>query len=122
MIRRFFNFTGMDTLSVDFVSDECDGRAISEDGSFRGYHRRHHSSLLQAMYDNAVSLVFLGVHWRFDGLDTTVKKPADILTDTSNIGGVPLGRAIANDIFTNGMTRSSAARATITPVNLAPVP
>ena len=122
MIRRFFNFTGMDTLSVDFVSDECDGRAIAEDGSFRGYHRRHHSSLLQAMYDNAVSQVFLGVHWQFDGLNTTVKKPADILTDTSNIGGVPLGRAIANDIFTNGLTRSSAARATITPVNLAPVP
>lgn len=74
------------------------------------------------MFDNAVSRVYLGVHWRFDGLGENVKTAADILTDTSKIGGVPLGIAIANDIFSNGMTRSSAGRATITPVDLPPVP
>lgn len=124
MIRRFFNFapTAVDNLSFDLVSDECDGHSIAEDASIRVRHRRHHASLLQAMFDNAVSRVYLGVHWRFDGLGENVKLPGDILTDTSNIGGVPLGRAIANGIFNNKMTRSTAPRATITPIELPPVP
>ena len=124
MVRRFFGVptNSVDNLFFDFMSDECDGRAIGEEGSFRGLHRRHHSSLLQGMFDNAVSRVYLGVHWRFDGLGENVKKPADILSSTSNIGGVPLGRTLAQQIFTGGMTRSGAARATITPVELAPVP
>jgi len=123
MIRRFFGVAmgAADNLFFDFVSDECDGRALAEDGSFRGRHRRHHDSLLQAMFDNSVSRVYLGVHWRFDGLGENVKTPGDILTDTSNVGGVPLGRALAHDIFGSGMARSSAARATITPVMLNPV-
>jgi hypothetical protein len=125
MIRRFFGFgkTAVDNISCDFVSDECDGRAIAEDGSFRGAHRRHHDSLVQAMFDNAVSRAYLGVHWRFDGVGENVKNPGDILTDTSNLGGVPVGRALADDIFSNGMARSAAIRApTPTPITLPPVP
>ncbi|MET4177756.1 hypothetical protein ABIB99_008886 [Bradyrhizobium sp. LA6.1] len=122
--RRFFGVApnAQDNLFFDAISDECDGRAIAEDGSFRGRQRRHHDSLLRAMFDNAVSRVYLGVHWRFDGLGENVTKHQDILTDTSNIGGVPLGRAIAHDIFNNGLTKSSAVRKPITPKNLSPVP
>lgn len=122
--RRFFGVApnAPDTLIFDTISDECDGRAISEDGAFRGRQRRHHDSLLRAMFDNAVSRVYLGVHWRFDGLGENVTNHQDILSDQSNVGGVPLGRAIAQNIFNNGMTRSGAARATITPKNLTLVP
>ena len=74
------------------------------------------------MFDNSVSRVYLGVHWRFDGLGENVKTHEDILTDTSNIGGVPLGRALAQDILGNKMKRSNAPRATITPIDLPPVP
>ena len=75
----------------------------------------HHDSLLQAMFDNSVSRVYIGVHWRFDGLGGGAKKPGDILTDASKIGGVPLGRALAKDIFENGMKKSAAPRETLTP-------
>jgi len=123
MTRRFFGFgkNQVDTLSFDFVSDEMNGRAIHEDGAFRGRHRRHYDSLLQAIFDNSISRLYLGVHWRFDGIADTVNNPDDILTDTTNIGGVPLGRALADDIFTYSMARSSATRATITPIELSPV-
>jgi vanadium chloroperoxidase len=44
MVRRFFGTAtnSVDNLFFNLVSDECDGRAIGEDGSFRGLHRRHH--------------------------------------------------------------------------------
>ncbi|WP_428669504.1 hypothetical protein [Reyranella sp.] len=122
--RRFFGVSpnAQDNLFFNAISDECDGRAIAEDGSIRGRQRRHYDSLLRAMFDNSVSRVYLGVHWRFDGLAETITSHQDILTDTSNIGGVPLGRAIAHNIYNSGLTRSSAPRAMITPKNLAPVP
>ena len=80
------------------------------------------NSLLQAMFDNSVSRVYLGVHWRFDGIDESVANPSDILTDSSNVGGVPIGRAIAKNIFENGMTKSAAAQGVVTPINLPAVP
>lgn len=118
--RRFFGVAAnaIDNLRVDFVSDELDGRSIAEDGSYRSRHLRRYDSLLQAMFDNSVSRVYLGVHWRFDGIGENVVTAADILTDNSNIGGVPLGRALAANIFQSGMKKSAAPRATITPVNL----
>jgi vanadium chloroperoxidase len=123
MIRLFFgvNPNTVDNLFFNLVSDELDGRALDEDGAFRGRHRRHHDSLLRAMFDNSVSRVYLGVHWRFDGLGGNVKTHHDILTDTTNIGGVPLGRTLGQDIFNNGMMQSGAPRATINPINLPPV-
>jgi Vanadium chloroperoxidase N-terminal domain/PAP2 superfamily len=122
--RRFFGFgtNSPDTLFFDTISDECDGRAIAEDGSFRGRQRRHHDSLLRAMFDNAVSRIYLGVHFRFDGLAESVTQHQDILSDTTNVGGVPLGRAIAHNIFSSGMSRSNAPRGTVAPKNLSPVP
>lgn len=124
MIRLFFGRgpAQSDNLFFNLVSDELDGRAIAEDGSYRSLHRRHHDSLLRAMFDNSVSRIYLGVHWRFDGLDEDIKTHDDILTSTSKVGGVPLGRALAQGIFNGGMTRSTLQQATIPPANIPPVP
>jgi len=110
--RRFFGVASNapDNLAFNLVSDELDGRAVAEDGSFRELHRRHYPSLLQAMFDNAVSRLFLGVHWRFDGLGDNVGDAAGILTDASHVGGVPLGRKLANDIYDSGLAKSAAPR------------
>ncbi|KAL8990980.1 MAG: hypothetical protein Q9169_007978 [Polycauliona sp. 2 TL-2023] len=89
-------------------------------------------SLWEAMFDNAVSRVYLGVHWGFDAFaaadvvtktelesDGTVKyKGSDEIKyvtrgtrrdqpgKTFPIGGVPLGIEIANDIFRSGLKQA----------------
>lgn len=81
-----------------FVSDELDGLAIDPDGSPRTRVAKTFASFAEAVWENAVSRVYLGVHWRFDGLPRTDVTP-------KRIGGVPLGLAIgqeANQFFTGG--------------------
>ena len=114
MVRLFYrdkpgatnNFTvnGVDNIAFDFVSDELDGKSKDNDGSLRVRHERHYNSVAEAMYDNSVSRIYLGVHWRFDG--TTAKQQSTLsqsakkmLEAADNIGGVPLGRTIAQDIY-----------------------
>lgn len=75
--------------SFRFVSDENDGRALDSDGSVRTRHNRAIGSYAQAIWENSISRVYLGVHWRFDGLP---RSAAD------NIGGVPLGLAIGEQV------------------------
>lgn len=84
-----------DNISFDFVSDELDG--ISRDlyqrydptvpledqsGNVRTRITRHFESLWEAIFDNAISRVFLGVHWRFDACSAQ-----DILISTNNEKG-----------------------------------
>ncbi len=75
--------------AFSFVSDELDGRAVDSDGSVRTRHDRHFVSYAQAVYENSISRVYLGVHWRFDGLPRSASE---------NIGGVPLGLAIGEQV------------------------
>ena len=75
--------------SFEFVSDELDGRALDTDGSVRTRHQRAITSYARAIFENAVSRDYLGVHWRFDGLP---RSAAD------NIGGVPLGLAVGQQV------------------------
>lgn len=67
-----------------FRSDELDGRSVDPDGSVRTPLDRPLGSFAQAVWENAVSRVYLGVHWRFDGLPD--RKEAG-----QKIGGVALG-------------------------------
>jgi hypothetical protein len=90
-----------DTIAFTFVSDEHNGTTTDQDGAPRTRHARHYDSVAAAIYDNSVSRVYLGVHWRFDG--TTGESVQSMLTASDNVGGVPLGRAIARDIVTTGM-------------------
>ncbi|MDF2967105.1 MAG: hypothetical protein K0Q93_883, partial [Nocardioidaceae bacterium] len=68
--------------AFDFVSDELNGATTSSSGHLRPRHLRRFTDLATPIKENALSRVYLGVHWRFDGLPRNA---------TDNIGGVPLG-------------------------------
>ncbi|KAI7236849.1 hypothetical protein KC330_g3495 [Hortaea werneckii] len=136
-----FDVDGPDNIAFDFVSDEQDGRnrdnlrhafdptvpIEDQPGIVRAAWKRRSSSLWEAMWENAVSRVWLGVHWRFDAFspqDTLIPNgnPSTTTTKTSTgsrrdrpgknfpIGGVPLGIGIANDIFQGGLRPTSSNR------------
>lgn len=90
-----------DAIGFNFISDELNGSTTEFDGSVRTRHDRQYGSMAEAIYENSISRIYLGVHWRFDG--TTGNSIAQMLEATDKKGGVPLGRAIAKDIFTTGM-------------------
>ena len=79
-----------------FVSDELDGIAFDSNGSVRQNVPITYPNYARPVWENSVSRIYLGVHWRFDGL------PRDA---ADNIGGVPLGLAIGEEVhafFNNG--------------------
>jgi len=108
MVRLFYGHTDRkteDNIEFTLVSDELNGITTDGDGSVRTRHARKYSSMAEAMYDNSVSRVFLGVHWRFDG--TGGDSVSKMLKATDNIGGVPLGRAIAKNILDTGLRQQA---------------
>ncbi|HEX6884505.1 MAG TPA: hypothetical protein VF530_14105 [Planctomycetota bacterium] len=117
VVRLFYGHgdaATVDSIGFTHVSDEQDGRTTDQDGAPRTRHVRKYDSMAAAMYDNSVSRIYLGVHWRFDG--TTGASVPGMLTATDNVGGVPLGRAIARDIVTSGMQQQATpATAPVTP-------
>ena len=82
----------------NFVSDELNGISHDADGSPRTRVDQHLKSFSHAISENALSRVYLGVHWRFDGVPRQA---------TDNIGGVPLGLDVGDEAFayfkTNGL-------------------
>jgi membrane-associated phospholipid phosphatase len=86
------------------VSDEFNGINRDNEGTVRPRHtRRFPEGLWQMILENAVSRVYLGVHWIFDAFD--FRKDGDALVpDLGNerIGGVGLGLRIARDMFAYG--------------------
>ncbi|WP_126974601.1 vanadium-dependent haloperoxidase [Frigidibacter oleivorans] len=129
------SFAGeVDDIAFSFVSEELNG--ISRDlhqphdpgqpledqpGLVRTLVNRHFPSLWQAIYENAISRIYLGVHWSFDAFAPadvapgagappaaysnvwTAPRPAGVTDADLPIGGVPLGLGIANDIYGSGM-------------------
>lgn len=101
-----FDANGVDDIRFDFVSDEFDGRNKDP----RSMQPRElitlgHDSLWQAIVDNSVSRVFLGVHWQFDGI--TTRNSSDTADEfgvppapkqLGKTGGVWLGAQIANQV------------------------
>jgi hypothetical protein len=109
--RRFYGVADKDRKSddllkdVEFVSEELNGVNKDNKGTVRPRHvRKFDDSLWQMIEENGRSRVFLGVHWVFDAF--TVKNNGDP-DFTKNVGGVPLGLTIAEDIFASGMKKST---------------
>jgi vanadium chloroperoxidase len=142
-----------DDVAFDFVSEELNGISrdlhqpyepsqplIDQPGTVRTRVVRHFPSMWAAIFENAFSRIYLGVHWRFDAFDADdalkdggpdYKQPHEITYsnvwprnagDPLPIGGVPLGLGIANDIWNNDMRKpigpSAMARAASDPAAL----
>lgn len=92
---------GPDTIfEGPFVSDELNGITRDSHGVVRPRHKRTFPrGLWQMIEENGFSRIFLGVHWSFDAFDLDANGQPDLAT---NVGGVSLGLAIAEDIFAAG--------------------
>jgi hypothetical protein len=102
----------MNDLKFIFVSDEYNGINRDPNGDIRTYHPREFS-LREAIIENALSRVYLGVHWRFDGLGAVAPDDLEgaIPTDPAfgvkltpakekKLGGVPIGLEVAKIVNT----------------------
>lgn len=104
--RRFYGvmMKGPDQLlqllpapSNTFVSDEYNGITHDNRGTVRSRHARGFpGGLWQMIEENGRSREYLGVHWIFDAFAEDANGDMDL---SRNIGGVPLGLAIAGDIW-----------------------
>ncbi len=90
---------------LTFVSDEFNGISRDNKGTVRPKHvRSFPGGLWQMIVENGLSRVYLGVHWVFDAFAADGMGNPDL---SRNIGGIPLGITIAEDIFNNGLNLSS---------------
>ncbi|MFN0111396.1 MAG: chloroperoxidase [Blastocatellia bacterium] len=112
MTRLFYGVpkgnTDSDNLfdGLTFVSDELNGVTTDNKGAVRPRHVRNFpGGLWQMIEENGRSRVDLGVHWVFDAFAVDASNQLDL---TKNVGGVPLGVKIAEDIF--GASRESGLK------------
>ncbi len=99
-----FDANGVDDVCIDFVSDEYNG--VNTDPRTlepRSLTPVVLSSLWEAITDNSVSRVYLGVHWQFDGITNGATGTNEFgipatPSELGKTGGVWLGAQIANQI------------------------
>jgi len=100
------------TMDLEFVSEEFNGVNTDNKGTVRPRHVRNFpNGLWQMIEENGRSRVYLGVHWVFDAFAVTGSGNIDL---TQNVGGVPLGLTIAEDIF-NGARAAGLTKSTVPP-------
>jgi hypothetical protein len=90
---------------LTFVSEEFNGVNQDNQGTVRPKHDRSFpGGLWEMIRENGLSRVYLGVHWLFDAFVEDENKNINL---QCNIGGVPLGVKIAEDIFYNSLNLSN---------------
>lgn len=90
---------------IAFVSEEFDGISRDNKGTVRPRHvRAFPGGRWQLIEENGRSRVYLGVHWVFDAFAVNEDNEPQL---DQNVGGVPLGIAIAEDIFGTRMKKST---------------
>jgi hypothetical protein len=76
------HFYGTDDISFTFTSDELNGVTTDANGLVRPAATRSFDSLSEAAWENALSRIYLGIHWSFDAT-----------------AGVEQGNAVADAVF-----------------------
>lgn len=79
-------FYGTSDIRFRFVSDEYNGINRGSDGKIRPLVTRTYYSLEDAIFENAYSRIFLGIHWPFDA---TV--------------GIEAGKRVAGEVFSSAL-------------------
>lgn len=97
LFESLTNFYGTDQIAFDFVSDEFNGVNRASNGVVRPLVTRHFDDLREAEWENAISRIYLGIHWRFDAED-----------------GINQGRAVADYVFANKLQPKVALPLTLT--------
>jgi hypothetical protein len=100
---------------LSFVSDEFNGGSRDNDGTVRPRHTRFFpGGLWEMIIENALSRIFLGVHWIFDAFNFTgpANGPLNPGSPADRVGGVGLGLQIARDIFAHGGGTAGAPKMT----------
>ncbi len=106
ILRRFYGVTASapdqlakasDGTDLFFVSEELNDKTQDNSGTVRPLHRRKFKDgVWDMILENGLSRIFLGVHWIFDAYAADDDGNPDL---SQNVGGIPLGLNIANDIF-----------------------
>jgi hypothetical protein len=92
VFKSLADFYGTDNISFSFTSDEFNGTTTDNQGNVRPEITRHFTSFSEASEENAMSRIYLGIHWDFD-LNAGIKS----------------GNRIANFIFNQKFNRLSHA-------------
>ncbi len=66
------NVYGTDQIAFSFVSDEYNGVTTDSQGNVRPLVNRHYINLTQVENENAMSRIYLGIHWLFDATSGVV--------------------------------------------------
>lgn len=86
-LRVVGNFYGTSQIEFDFQSDEFNGHNFDVNATTpRPAVTRHYDNLDEAIDENAISRIYLGIHWIFDATN-----------------GVNSGKAIADYVTTNAL-------------------
>ncbi len=93
LFRILERFYGTDAIAFDFVSDELNGVTTDWAGVVRPEALRSYATLSDAMWENALSRIYLGIHWSFDATE-----------------GVALGEAVADEVFARALSPNGRRR------------
>ncbi len=66
MFQVVADFYGTNNISFNWTSDEYNGHTVDQYGFVRPLVTRHYDTLSEALYENAQSRIYLGIHWPWD--------------------------------------------------------